>query len=225
MGHHFRVGANGARTVVAGVVPDVVLLGPSLGAAPTELVSYLPDPRFDGMWWLIRSDLELQPLLSAVQAAVWEMDATAPVEQMADFRTVLAEVTRDRTLIMLLAFTGAGLSVLLGLVGVYGALAHEVQRRRRELGIRNALGAGAPELRATVLRRAALLVSVGLSLGLTVSAVSGELLGSVVYGESSLDAVTYLTAGLLMGTLGMVAAYVPAVRASRADPLQALRAE
>lgn len=225
VGHHFRVGAGGARTVVAGVVPDVVLLGLSLGGAATELVRYLPDPRFDGMSWVVRSELELEPLLSAVQEAVWEMDATAPIEQMADFGTVVAEVTRDRTLIMLLALTGAGLSVLLGLVGVYGALAHEVRRRRRELGIRIALGAGAAQLRATVLRRAAALVSVGLAIGLTVSALSGELLESVVYGVSSLDVVTYTAAGVLMGVLGMLAAYLPAVRASAADPLQALRAE
>ena len=69
------------------------------------------------------------------------------------------------------------------------------------------------------------LVSLGLALGLTVSALSGELLESVVYGVSSLDLLTYVAAGLLMGALGMVAAYVPAARASQADPLQALRAE
>jgi predicted permease len=111
------------------------------------------------------------------------------------------------------------------LVGVYGALAHEVRRQRRELGIRNALGAGASELRAMVFSRAAVLVSSGLAFGLTVSALSGELLESVIYGVSSLDLLTYVAAGLLMGALGMFAAYVPAVRASRADPLQALRAE
>jgi predicted permease len=225
VGHHFRVGANGARTVVAGVVPDVVLLGLSMGGAATELVRYLPDPRFDGMWWIVRSELELAPLLRAVGAAVWEMDATAPIEDMADFGTVVAEVTRDRTLIMILALSAAGLSVLLGLVGVYGALAHEVRRQRRELGIRNALGAGASELRAMVFSRAAVLVSSGLALGLTVSALSGELLESVIYGVSSPDLLTYVAAGLLMGALGMLAAYVPAVRASRADPLRAPRAE
>jgi hypothetical protein len=211
--------------VVAGVVPDVVLLGLSMGGAATELVRYLPDPRFDGMWWIVRSELELAPLLRAVGAAVWEMDATAPIEDMADFGTVVAEVTRDRTLIMILALSAAGLSVLLGLVGVYGALAHEVRRQRRELGIRNALGAGASELRAMVFSRAAVLVSSGLALGLTVSALSGELLESVIYGVSSPDLLTYVAAGLLIGALGMLAAYAPAVRASRADPLRAPRAE
>jgi len=110
--------------------------------------------------------------------------------------------------------------VVLGLIGVYGALVHDVRRRRRELGIRTALGAAAADLRRAVLRRGASFLAAGL--GLAFAAFSGRALESVVYEVSPLGPGTYAAAAVLMAVLGLAAAWVPAVRASRIDPMETL---
>jgi predicted permease len=225
VGRHYRVGANGGRTTVAGVVPDVLLDGLSIGPQRSGLIRYLPDPRFDGMQWVVRSDLPAQVLLPAIREVVWETDPAVPVEGLADYHTLIAEASRDRTLILVLALGGAGLAVALGLVGVYGALSHEVRRRGRELGIRNALGADARALRASVMNRVAMMVLAGLAIGIMLAAASGRLLESVVYGVGTHDPGTYLVAAVVVALVAFGAGFIPAVHASRADPMRALRAE
>jgi putative ABC transport system permease protein len=225
VGHSFRAGSSDWPTVVAGVVPDVVLDGLSMNPTRTGLVRYIPGGWYDGMNWLVRTELPLEAVLPGIHEAVRELAPTVPVADPTDYRGLVAEATRDRMLVLLLALLGSGLSVVLGLIGVYGALVHEVRRRRRELGIRIALGAAAADLRQAVLLRGASFLAAGLGLGLAFAACSGRALESVVYEVSPLDPGTYAAAAVLMAFLGLMAVWVPAVRASRVDALETLRVD
>ena len=215
----------GEERLIVGVVRDVEIEGPVMTPWRSGLFAYRADPRFDGMQWVVRASVPLEQILPAIRETVWETDPTIPVENVADYEQLVAEATRDRMLILLLALVGAGVSLTLGLVGVYGALAHEVRRRRRELGIRTALGASRRELRGAVLRRGALLLSLGLAVGLAGAVASSRFLEAVVYGVSTLDLPAYVGAVALVMLLGLVASYLPALRASRADPMEVLRTE
>jgi ABC-type antimicrobial peptide transport system permease subunit len=124
----------------------------------------------------------------------------------------------------LLGFSAA-LSLLLASVGLYGVLSYAVARRTREMGIRMALGAGTRTVRRVVVRQGLVLVSLGVALGFLASIAGASLLSSFLYGVSPTDLATYaLVTGLLVG-VALAASYLPARRATRVDPLIALRGE
>ena len=118
----------------------------------------------------------------------------------------------------------AGLALVLAAVGLYGVLAFSVAQRSFEMGVRVALGARPIDVLALVTRQGMLLVAAGLALGLAVAMAASRVMSSLLYQVAPTDPVTYLAAGVLLVVVGAVACYVPARRASRADPTTALRA-
>ena len=120
-----------------------------------------------------------------------------------------------------LGLIGLGLAAM----GVYAILAFQVAQRTRELGIRIALGAGAREIAGLVLRRGVLLTAVGCGVGLVAAAALTRALRSFLYGVGPLDPVTFVTVPVVLGAVALVASYLPAGRATRVDPMSALRTE
>jgi ABC-type antimicrobial peptide transport system permease subunit len=126
---------------------------------------------------------------------------------------------------LVLLSIAAGVALLLGLIGVYGVITYAVSQRRREMGMRIALGARGQDVTTMVLRQGVILALIGLPIGLAMAVGLTRLMSGLLYGVSALDPVTFVVVplGLLLVTL--LASYVPARRAARIDPMAALRAE
>jgi len=118
----------------------------------------------------------------------------------------------------------AGLALVLAAVGLYGVLAFSVAQRSFEIGVRVALGARPRDVLALVTRQGMMLVAAGLVLGLAIAIAASRVIASLLYQVAPTDPATYVSAGVLLVVVGVVACYVPARRASRVDPTTALRA-
>jgi ABC-type antimicrobial peptide transport system permease subunit len=139
-------------------------------------------------------------------------------------RQIDDNVRADRLLSVLTACF-AGLATLLAAVGLYAVLAHDVVRRTREIGIRMAVGANAAQVRGLVFRRIGLLLAVGMTAGLAAAAGAAPLLRAALVDTPPADPLVYMAAVTIVVVVSLAAAYVPARRASRVDPLAALRRE
>jgi ABC-type antimicrobial peptide transport system permease subunit len=135
-----------------------------------------------------------------------------------------AAVAQPRFLMVLMA-SFAGIALLLTVIGLYGVLSYDVARRRREIGVRIALGAGRGKVLGLVFREAMRLVAAGLVLGIAGAAGAARLLESVAFGMPMDQAAIVAGASGLMILTSIAAAYVPAARAARVDPMQTLRSE
>ncbi len=174
----------------------------------------------------IRSPLAgSQSLMNEVRQAVWSVDPNLP---LADVHTLeyyyQKSMARTSFTLVMLALAG-GMALLLGMVGLYGVIAYSVSQRRREIGIRMALGAQQHELTGMFVRQALWLASTGVACGLAVSLVLMRLMASLLFGVKPSDPVTYIvvSAGLL-GTAA-IASYLPSRRSARVNPIEVLRAE
>src|SRR5262249_22725399 len=127
------------------------------------------------------------------------------------------------TLVMLAI--AASMALLLGVVGIYGVISYAVAQRRREIGIRAALGAQQRVLQRMFVRHGLALASVGVALGLVVAAGVTRLMATFLYGITPLDPITYAAVALILGVAAVLASYLPARRAAAVDPIEALRAE
>jgi ABC-type antimicrobial peptide transport system permease subunit len=124
---------------------------------------------------------------------------------------------------MLLTF--AAVAILLAAGGIYGTMLYSVSQRRRELGIRVALGAGRGKVLGIVVGQGAKLALIGIAVGIAGSLALSRFLSAMVYGISTTDAPTFILVAILLGLVAVAASYLPARRAAAADPLEALRSE
>jgi predicted permease len=167
----------------------------------------------------------IQP--GAVRSEIRATDQRLPVIALRTFRQHLEsgfDIWIVRTGARMFAIFGA-IALLLATVGLYGVRAYHVARRTREIGIRMALGAGAADTQRLILREGLILTSIGLGLGLAISLVLGKVLASMLYRVSGLDPLVFSVAPVLLAAVSLLACYLPARKASRIDPLIALRYE
>jgi len=118
-----------------------------------------------------------------------------------------------------------GLALLLASIGVYGVMAYAVTQRTRELGIRLALGATVREVRGMVFREGITLTVTGIGLGFLVAALLANLVNNLLFGVSATDPVTFVAVSLILALVALAASYIPALRATKVDPIVALRCE
>ena len=166
-----------------------------------------------------------ESLLNEVRRAVWSVDPNLP---LADIHTLDYYYSRSMartsfTLVMLAA--AGGMALLLGIVGLYGVIAYSVSQRRREIGIRMALGARHQELTRMFVRHALGLTGVGVACGLAAAPALTRLMSSLLFGVKSVDPPTYAAVSLGLIATGALASYLPARRAAGVNPVESLRAE
>ena len=161
--------------------------------------------------------------LAALQAGVRDYDARLPLSEMAGYPELLSASLSGTRLLTVLLLLFAGTTLILGCVGVYGVAAFSVRERVREIGVRMTLGAKPAEIRRDVIREGLWLAVPGGIVGLVVATLSGRVLGSVLYGVSPVDPLTFVATPSLLVAAALVAVYLPARRATRVDPATVLR--
>jgi predicted lysophospholipase L1 biosynthesis ABC-type transport system permease subunit len=198
----------------------------SLGEAPTP-VAYLPlsQNHETGMVLHVRTSVEPSTIAGAIRNETQALEKNLPLgnpERMSD--RVANSLYAARMGAILLAVFG-GLALLLASIGLYGVMSFAVSRRTRELGIRVALGARPGDVFRLVLRQGMTLVVVGLVLGLVAAWGVTRLLASFLYGVSTTDVFTFVAIPVLLALVALLACYLPARRATKVEPLIALRYE
>ncbi|HEY6293744.1 MAG TPA: ABC transporter permease [Terriglobia bacterium] len=233
LGKRIRVGSTDDWREIVGVVADVHDDGMNQ-KAPTSVYWPIMMSRFGGNPILVQRDLAFairsprsgsESFMQEVRQAVWSVDPNLP---LADVHTLeyfnRKSMARTSFTLVILAVAG-GMALLLGIVGLYGVIAYSVSQRRREIGIRMALGAERHELTGMFVRHGLLLTGLGVVCGLSAAFALMHLMSSLLFGVTALDPVTYGAVAMgLVATAGL-ASYLPSRRAATVDPVEALRAE
>jgi predicted permease len=174
----------------------------------------------------IRSDRAgTESFLKQVRDAVWSVNANLPLSEVRTLGEIYDQsMARTSFTLVMLGIAGA-MALLLGIIGIYGVLSYAVSQRRREIGIRLALGAQQGELKRMFVRHGLVLAGIGVAIGLAAAAGLTRLMSSLLFGIKPLDPLTYAAGALLLGLAATLASYLPARRASAVDPVEALKAE
>ena len=164
------------------------------------------------------------PGWSQVREAVWSVNSSLPVSPRTMREVYDQSLARTSFTLVMLAIA-ASMALLLGVVGIYGVISYVVSQRRREIGIRAALGAQRGELKRTFVRHGLALAGVGVAIGLGAAAGLTRLMSSLLYGITPLDPMTYAVVPVILMIATVLASDLPARRAASVDPLEALRSE
>ncbi len=184
-----------------------------------------PDLAYPFMSLVVRTDGEPAAIAPAVQREIRSLDSNQPVSDVRTMDQVMAEwVSRSRFNTLLLGLF-AGLATLLSAVGIFGVMNYSVALRTRELGLRLAIGAQPRQVLLLVLKQGLLLTMLGVVVGLAAALALTRLLSGLLFGVEAIDVGTFTTISLLLMIVSLLACYLPARRAMRIDPLQALRYE
>jgi predicted permease len=213
---------NEQKLFVVGVVPDTHQLGPDTPARP-EI--YMPTRAFPDPKVVIRSDGDPLALASPLADAVMSVDREQPVYRVEPLSKVASDTISEQRFITFLLAIFAVLALALASIGIYGVLAYSVTQRTSEIGIRMALGAQLSDVLQLVLGQGTRLIAIGLGAGLLVAFALTRLMSSLLFGVKSTDPVTFAGVALLLAAIALLASYVPAHRATKVDPMAALRYE
>jgi putative ABC transport system permease protein len=232
IGRRLSMGGNGQWLTVVGIVADVRHRGLD---EPARTEMYRPHAQFryggsdapavTAMTWVIRTSADPLAAVGSARAAIRATDPELGLSEVATMEQVLSDSTSDRRLDMLLFAMLGGLALALAAVGVYGVVSCSVARRTREIGVRMAIGARPSDVRRMVLAHGGRLGLAGVALGSALALVGARLIRGLLFDVSPTDPVTFgvVAAGLL--AVALLASYVPARRATRVDPVVALRGE
>ncbi|MDQ2825068.1 MAG: ABC transporter permease [Verrucomicrobiota bacterium] len=225
--------AVGKRIVMGGMSPDpkwitiVGIVGDIRHAAldaepkPEMYVPFAQDP-YKAMILTVRSVQDPRALVSAIRGQFQAIDPGQPLANIRMFDAVIAESVAPRRLSVVLLGVFAGVAVLLATVGIYGVMSFLVVQRTHEIGVRMALGAQRTDVMRLVIGRALKLIVAGTAIGLLMALLSTRALQALLYRVSAFDAPTFLFVTFILGIVALAASYLPAQRATRADPMIAL---
>jgi putative ABC transport system permease protein len=176
--------------------------------------------------YVIRSSrLDSPGFLGEVQQAVWGVNANLPLARVRTMRQVYEESMAQTQFVLVILGIAAAVTLLLGLVGIYGVISYIVSQRRREVGIRMALGAQGESVQRIFVTRGLSLAAAGLALGMIGAAALMRVLSSQLFGVQPFDPLTYTAVAIALSAVALVATWLPARQATRVDPMLALRAE
>jgi putative ABC transport system permease protein len=207
---------------VIGVIADV--RHTTLEEAATPQIYHL-DEDIGGGSIAVRSTLPPKSVASAIRSTLHAIDpnlAVSDIQTMGELESLASARRRFQTSLLTVF---AAIALFLALVGLYGLMAYSVSRRTREVGIRMALGVQRADVLMLVLKKAALLLGIGLAAGLIASWFATRAIQSFLFGVGQHDPITILSVCVLLAVCGMIAALIPARRAASIDPMEALRAE
>src|SRR5215510_10260566 len=209
---------------IVGIVHDVKLAGLE---APSEPAYYLPSSQapLEDMVILVRTTIDPLTIVGAVRQAVWSIDPNQPIANVSTLEKVVDDSIAQRRLNMLLMGLFGGLAMLLSAVGIYGLLSYAVTQRTQEMGIRMALGARVGDVLKLVLRQGMALALAGEAIGLVGAFILTRLIRGLLFGVTPNDATTFVAVAGVLAVVALLACYLPARRATKVDPLVALRYE
>jgi predicted permease len=207
---------------IVGIVADVRHRGPS---SPAQAEMYLSYQQFGArsVWLVLRATADASAASGPLRAAVREVDPLLPLAAIAPMDDLVARSLSQPRFLAWVLGGFSGLAALLALVGIYGVMSYTVSRRTREIGVRMALGAERAAVLRLVMRQSAALVGTGIVAGVVCSVFASRLLESLLFGVRPGEPATVAVMALLTILAGAVATYAPARRASRIDPIVALR--
>jgi putative ABC transport system permease protein len=226
IGAHFAFG--GGNKVkpdieIVGVVKDVKQEHVSSAVQPYVYVPYAQRTKITGMTFYVRSTQDPLLLGTSLQGEVRQMDANLPVYDLKTMERVVEEDLFSARMVAVLSAAFAGLAALLAALGIYGVLAYLVVQRTREIGIRMALGAVAGQVRLLIVKEVGSMVLLGVGVGLPLAYGLARFSESLLYGVHAGDPAVYALGLGLIGLIALAACFLPARRATRVDPLVALR--
>jgi hypothetical protein len=220
---------------VIGVVEDVHVHGADQNAPPIiywpAMLNdpYTAQPTIDGpnsVTFAIRSQRAgEQNFISELQRAVWSVNSDLPLASLRTMQDIYGQsLARTSFTLVMLAIAGF-MGLALSVIGIYGVISYAVSQRTREIGIRVALGAQKHELRWMFVRSALTMAGIGIVLGMIAASAVVQLMKALLFGISPLDPWTFITVPLILTAAAVLASHLPARRASRLDPIVALRYE
>ncbi len=235
VGQRFKVGSPDSPEpwlTIVGVVADVRQMGADAPVKAEMYVPYWQFPRGSRVYSLftprdlvIRTTASPTSLVPAVREAVRDVDPYQPLSNIRTMSEVLDRVTAQRRVGMILLTAFAALALLLAALGIYGVLSFFVVQHTREIGIRMALGAQRGNVLRLVVGQGMLLTFVGIAIGLAGAFALTRVMASLLYGVSATDPLTFVGVPMLLATVALIACYIPARRATKVDPMIALRYE
>jgi predicted permease len=224
IGHRLITGIQSIPREIVGVSGDVRAENLSL---PPGMEMYYPSTQLDGAFQsiVVRSERPAASLRSELIAAIHSLDPGLPIDQVQSYNELLSAASADRRLSMYLLGGFAGLALALAGMGIYSVIAYGVAQRTNEFGIRFALGAAARDVIGLVMKEGLRLSIVGLVVGLGLSFAVTRLMQRLLFEVSPRDPWLYAGVALFICAVAALACFVPAMRATRIDPMQALRTE
>jgi putative ABC transport system permease protein len=210
------------RTVI-GVVKDV-RQNDFIAAPKAQMYwSYHQVRDFPPNALVIRTQVAPLSLAASVRDAIWSVDKDQPVSEVRTMSEIVSQAIARQRFSMLLLGLFAGLALLLAAVGIYGVMSYTVAQRTREIGIRMALGAQRGDVLRLALGQGLRLVSLGLVIGLAAAFVLTRVMASLLFGVGPTDSTTFITISVVLMSVAALASYIPALRATKVDPMFALR--
>jgi len=225
IGKRVRLGdSTGPLRTIVGIVGDVDHQGLD---APPDIQVYTPQAQFTDsfMQLVVRTKVDPASLTAAVRNEIRAVDADIPVYQIATMRQLVSSSVAQRrfTLVLIAAF--AAIALLMSAIGIYGVMSYAVSQRTQEIGIRVALGAQTRDVLKLVLNRGMALAGAGVAVGLAGAFALTRLMEGMLFGIRATDPLTFAGVALLLILVALLACYIPARRATRVDPMVALRYE
>jgi predicted permease len=230
LGRRFKLGDSEDDTPwmeIVGVVADVRQMGLD---EPVKAEMYLPYQQIDNIWYIprdlaIRTNGDPSNLVGSVRQIIREVDPDQPVSNVATMAELLGTEASQRRMGMIMLAGFAALALLLASLGIYGVLAYFVTQHTNEIGVRQALGATPRNILFLVLRKGMGLTLIGVVIGMAAAFALTRLMSSLLFGVTAADPLTFASVPLLLVMVALLACYIPARRATKVDPLVALRYE
>lgn len=226
LGKHLNgTGGDALDTEIIGLVKNTKYSDVKAPMAAQIFLPYRQDDRADSLQFYAQAPQSENAVLAAVRPMMKRIDPTLPVEGLLTMDDQVRENVFEDRLMGTVAGSFAVLATILAAIGLYGVVAYSVAQRTREIGLRMALGADRTIIRGMVLKSVARMTVWGAAIGLALALGAGWLVRSQLYGMTSFDPTVIITAIVLLSLVAMSAGFIPARRASRVDPMRALRYE
>ena len=213
----------GNWTTIVGVVGDMKDQALGAPARPQIYRPYAQRP-MGGLTIMVRTNGVPSNLAPAVREAVWSVDRDVPIDRVGPLEGVVATSLDQPRLLMLLLSVFGTLALALGAIGIYGVMSYGVAQRTQEIGVRLALGAGRRDVVRLIVGHALTLCAAGLAIGIALALAFTRVLSRQLHGIEATDPFTFFGMATLLGLVAVAASWIPALRASRVDPTESLRA-
>jgi putative ABC transport system permease protein len=214
---------------IVGIVKDVRQLGHDRPPVPEFFIDFRQIPGYpfaeSGPYFTVRTAGPPASMVAAIRSVMREMDPHAILSSVDSMDAIVSNSVSRPRLYAVLVGVFAILALTLAAIGIYGVMAFVVSRRTHEMGVRMALGARPRAVMGLVLRQSAVLIAIGVAVGLSGAAAATRALEGLLFGLTPFDAPTFIAASLLFAAVAALASWIPARRATRIEPVIALRGE